>query len=173
MVMALRLVAGQPATLGRTSLSVMTPDLEVSRDIAASPEAVFAAVSDISRMGEWSPETHAAAWNEGSDGPAVGAVFTGHNRNGDKEWTTEAVVVECVENQRFAFDCRVGDYVFASWAYSIEPTEAGCRVTESWQDHRSEEVKEMSMSISGVTDRAEHNRAGMEATLERVAAAVE
>lgn len=151
----------------------MIPDLEVSRSIAASPEDVFAAISDITRMGEWSPETHLAEWNEGSTGPAVGAMFTGHNRFGEQEWTTEATIVECEPGRRFFFDCQVGDFVFAKWGYAIEPADGGSVVTEFWQDLRPEEVKAMSLAISGVEDRTIHNRAGMEATLERLAAAVE
>ncbi len=151
----------------------MTPDLEVSRDIAAPPEVVFAALTDVTRMGEWSPENHSCEWNEGHDGPALGAKWTGHNRLGDKDWSTEAQIVEFVPNEQFIFDCMVGDFVYATWGYTIEPTDAGCRVTELWQDHRPEEVKKMTKSISGVEDRVPHNKAGMEATLERLAAAVE
>ncbi|MFT5204035.1 MAG: hypothetical protein ACI9C1_003438 [Candidatus Aldehydirespiratoraceae bacterium] len=151
----------------------MTPDIEVSRDIASSSEVVFAAISDVTRMGEWSPETHNAEWNEGHDGPALGAMFAGHNELGEHAWTTEAKIVEFVPGERFAFDCMVGDFVFATWAYSVEATNGGCRVTESWQDHRPDEIKEMSLAISGVADRAEHNRAGIEKTLAQLAAAVE
>jgi len=151
----------------------MTPDLEISRDIAASPEAVFVAITDITRMGEWSPECHSAEWNEGHSAAAVDAVFTGHNRHGEKEWTTEAIIVEHQENERFVFDCRVGDFVFATWGYAIAGTEDGCRVTEFFKDHRPESVKEMSMEISGVEDRVEHNGVGMAQTLARIAAAVE
>ncbi len=151
----------------------MTPDVEVSRTIAASPEAVFAALTDITRMGEWSPETYRAEWNDGATAAAVGASFTGHNRNGDREWTTEATVVDLVPNERFFFDCMVGDFVFAKWGYSIEPTDGGCRVTEYSQNLIPEEMRERSAAISGVTDRETHNRAGMEVTLERLAAAVE
>ncbi len=151
----------------------MTPDVEVSRDIAASPEAVFAAITDVTRMGQWSPETHGAEWKDGFDGPALGAVFTGHNRLGDNEWSTEAKIVEFVGNERFFFDCSVGDFVFSSWGYAIEPADRGCRVTEYWQNHIPEEMRGASKAISGVEDRAIHNRAGMETTLERLAAAVE
>jgi uncharacterized protein YndB with AHSA1/START domain len=151
----------------------MTPDVEVSRDIAASPEAVFAALTNVTRMGEWSPETHRAEWNEGFDGPAVGATFTGHNRFGENEWSTEATIVELVENERFFFDCAVGDFVFSSWGYTIEPTDAGCRVTEYSQNLIPEEMREVSSSISGVDDRTVHNRATMTTTLDRLAAAIE
>lgn len=151
----------------------MTPDLSVSRDVAASPAIVFAALTDITRMGEWSPETYRCEWNEGFGEPAVGAKFTGHNRHGDKEWTTEARIVELTSDQRFFFDCIARDFVFAKWGYSIEPTDHGCRVTEHWQDLRPEAALERSVTISGVQDRVEHNRVGMQATLERLAAGVE
>ncbi len=151
----------------------MTPDLEVSRDIAASPGVVFAALTDITRMGEWSPETHLAEWTEGYNKAALGARYTGHNRNGDKEWSIEAEIVELVLDERFFFDCNSRGFVFSKWGYSIEPTADGCSATEYWQDLRPEEAKPRSMTISGVEDRVAHNRVGMEQTLERLAAAVE
>lgn len=151
----------------------MTDHVEVSRDIKASPEAVWAAVTDVTRMGEWSPECHTCEWIGGATGPAVGATFQGHNRNGDKEWSTEALVMECEPNRRFAFDGVFGDLHFSKWAYDIEPTADGCRVTESWEEGRPPEVIEMTNGISGVDDRVSHNRKNMEATLERLAAAVE
>ncbi len=151
----------------------MTPDVQVTRTIATDPANVFAALTDITRMGEWSPETIRAEWNDGVSEAAVGATFTGHNRNGDKEWTTEAEIVELVPNERFFFDCSVRGYVFSKWGYTIEPTDGGCIVTEHAQDLRPASALERSASISGVTDRLTHNRASMEATLERLAAAVE
>ena len=151
----------------------MDPENEVTREIAATPAEVFAALTDITRMGEWSPETHAAEWNDGCDGPAVGAVFTGHNSNAGNEWSTEAVIVELVENERFFFDCRVGDFVFSTWGYVIEPTEGGCRVTEYSENLIPEEMRAASAGISGVEDRQTHNRATMEVTLDRLAAALE
>ncbi len=35
-------------------LDRMAERLEVSREIAASPQEVYAAISDVTRMGEWS-----------------------------------------------------------------------------------------------------------------------
>ena len=151
----------------------MTKHVEVSRDIKASPTAVWDAIADVTRMGEWSPECHTCEWNDGASGPAVGARFTGHNRNGEYEWTTEAEIVECVPGERFAFDGVFGDLRFSHWAYVIEPSDGGSRVTEIWDDGRPEEIIEATSKISGVTNRGEHNRTTMEATLARLAAAVE
>ena len=49
----------------------------------APPEKVWALVSDVTRIGEFSPETFEARWTRGSTGPEVGASFKGHvKRNG-------------------------------------------------------------------------------------------
>lgn len=151
----------------------MEKHVEVTKEIKASPEAVWAAISDVTRMGEWSPECHTCEWNDDATGPAVGARFTGHNRNGDFEWTTEAVVTESVPGEKFAFDGVFGDLHFAKWAYMIEPTADGSRVTETWDEGRPDEVMEATKAISGVDDRGAHNRKTMQETLDRLAAALE
>ncbi|MEY2425341.1 MAG: hypothetical protein QOI61_913 [Actinomycetota bacterium] len=151
----------------------MDTHVEVSRDIKADPMVVWQALSDITRMGEWSPECHTCTWNDGVTEPAVGAKFTGHNRNGEFEWTTECEVTQSVPGEVFAFDGVFGDLRFAKWAYRIEPADGGCRVTEVWDEGRPPEVIEFTKTISGVDDRGSHNRQGMEQTLARLAAAVE
>ena len=151
----------------------MAERIEITRDIAASPEAVYAAISDVTRMGEWSTECHACEWHEGVDGPAVGATFDGHNRNGDKEWTSQGKVIEAEPGRAFAFECSMMDFHFSTWGYRIEPTEDGCRVTEWSEDLRPESVLEFSQQMSGVDDRAGRNRETMRGTLERLAAALE
>jgi uncharacterized protein YndB with AHSA1/START domain len=151
----------------------MEPDLTVSREIAVVPSVVFEALSDITRMGEWSPETYCAEWKDGATQPAVGAVFTGHNRNGDKEWSIDSEIVELVPNERFFFDCNSRGFVFSKWGYTLAATTDGCLVTEYSQDLRPEASLARSAEISGVSDRTSHNRAGMELTLERLAAALE
>jgi uncharacterized protein YndB with AHSA1/START domain len=151
----------------------MAERLEISRDIAASPEAVYDAISDISRMGEWSEECHHCEWQEGSAGPVVGASFEGHNRNGEHEWTTQATIVEADPGRSFVFECSMFDFHFSTWGYRIEPTDTGCRVTEWTEDLRPESALEFSKQMSGVDDRAARNRATISTTLERLAAALE
>ncbi|MEY3619020.1 MAG: hypothetical protein RL726_1718, partial [Actinomycetota bacterium] len=63
-------------------------DVVVSKEIAASPEVVWEMVSDLTRMGEWSPENKGGEWIKGATGPAVGASFKGRNSNGKKSWST-------------------------------------------------------------------------------------
>ena len=64
----------------------MRHQIEVSRVVSASPERVYELVSDLPRMGEWSPENTGGKWVKGATGPAVGALFEGTNRLGKKKW---------------------------------------------------------------------------------------
>ena len=54
----------------------------VTVEIAASPAEVYALVSDITRMGEWSPECVQCTWTKGATGPSVGARFKAKNKGG-------------------------------------------------------------------------------------------
>ncbi len=59
----------------------------VTVHIAAPPTAVWDLVSDVTKIGRYSPETFEAEWVDGATGPAVGTKFRGHvkrktNRNG-------------------------------------------------------------------------------------------
>lgn len=151
----------------------MVEKIETSRDIAAPPELVYAAISDVTRMGEWSEECYACEWHEGFDGPVVGATFDGHNRHGENEWTTQGKVIEADPGRAFAFECSMMEFHYSTWGYRIEPTEAGCRVTEWSEDLRPESAVELSTQISGVDDRSTRNRQTMTGTLERLAATLE
>ena len=149
----------------------MTERLSTTRDINASPEAVYAAISDVTRMGEWSPECHTCVWHEGFDGPVVGATFDGHNRNDQLEWTTQGKVIEAAPGRSFVFECSSQGFHFATWGYSIEPTADGCRVTEWTEDLRPPKAIEAAKLRHGV-DRPVRNAETMSVTLERLAAAL-
>jgi uncharacterized protein YndB with AHSA1/START domain len=147
--------------------------IEVTRDIAASPDLAYAAIADVSRMGEWSEECRSCEWHEGFDGPVLGATFDGHNRNGEHEWTTQGKVIEAEPGRSFVFECSLMEFHYSTWGYRFEPTASGCRVTEWNDDLRPESVMEFSHRTSGIDDRTERNRTTMSQTLERLAAALE
>ena len=147
----------------------MAEPVSVSREVSATPDETWAIVSDLTRMGEWSPDAQGGRWADGADGPAVGAVFKGRNRNGRYRWRTNVTVIECDPPRRFAFRLDIPLMGGCDWVYDIEPTEGGCRVTESWIDLRKKSLVVVGRVLSGVADRATHNRAGMEQTLDRLA----
>lgn len=151
----------------------MADRIEITRDIAAPPEAVYAAVADVTRMGEWSEECVGGEWTGGSDQPVVGATFDGHNRNGDHEWTSQCRITEAEPGRSFVFECSMFDFHYSTWGYTIEPTAEGCRVTEWAEDLRPPEAHEIAVQMSGIEDRPARNEQTISGTLERLAAALE
>lgn len=151
----------------------MMDRLEVSRGIAAPAEDVYAAISDVTRMGEWSKECYACDWRDGFDGPTPGATFDGHNRNGDRRWTTQGKVIEADPGRSFVFECSMHGVHYATWGYRIEPSATGCRVTEWSEDLRSTAAVTYATRVSGIADRPARNRQTMTTTLDRLAAALE
>jgi len=157
--------------------------LEVSRTIAAPADRLFAMVSDLPRMGEWSSENTGGKWVKGATGPVVGARFKGANRNGWRRWSTNVTVVEADPGRAFVFDVTSMGLGVARWGYRFQPVDdaAGANgpaapsthVTEFWEDHRSPMIARITGLAVGVPDRTVHNRTGMEATLAALAAAVE
>ena len=95
--------------------------------INATPDVVFALVSDVTRMGEWSPETTACEWVDGATGPTIGAKFKGTNKMGFYKWSTTPVVTEHSPGTLFAFDAGGTE-----WRYSFTASNGGTSVTESF-----------------------------------------
>lgn len=110
---------------------------------------------------------------EGRNGPAVGAKFKGRNSNGKKSWSTLVAVNHFDAPRKFSFGLMVFGKNWCDWVYEVEPTATGCRVTHSWIDHRSGVSAKLGKVVSGVADRAAHNRRNMEVTLDNLARAVE
>lgn len=96
--------------------------------VARSPEDLYDMVSDVTRMGEWSPICRACWWDEGG-GPRHGAWFTGRNETPERTWETRSLVVAADRGSEFAFVVN-GDRV--RWAYSFRPVAGGTEVRESW-----------------------------------------
>ena len=151
----------------------MTDHVSVTQEIGAPAEQVWAMVADLTRMGEWSPENKGAAWLRGATGPKPGATFRGANRNGKKKWRTAGTIVDADPGRLLTFRIKAAGFKVAEWRYVFDTTAAGCRVTETWTDQRGKIAKALGKPVSGVADRAAHNQATMERTLERLKAAAE
>lgn len=102
-----------------------------SIEIDASPEAVYALVSDITRMGEWSPEAVGGDWLDGGSGN-VGDRFAGRNRTAEREWTRECQVAEANVGSGFTFVVGGVEANCTWWSYELEPSPNGTRLTERW-----------------------------------------
>lgn len=85
-------------------------------------------VSDVTRMGEWSPVCKACWWEKG-DGPGVGAVFTGRNETPDRTWEMRNTVTVADRGKEFSWEVQ-GTHV--RWGYRFAPVDGGTEVTERW-----------------------------------------
>ena len=145
-------------------------------DIAAPPERVYDLVSDISRMGQWSPECRHCAWTGGATGPAVGARFKARNKGRrGPSWSNTPVVTAAEPGREFAFNRSgpgIGSY---TWRYVLEPTPAGTRLTESYDVERPlpQAMSWLTAKWVGSSDRDADLHEGMQTTLSRIKAAAE
>ncbi|MFB4305975.1 SRPBCC family protein [Actinomadura sp. GTD37] len=157
--------------------------VEESVGVAAGAGDVYAAVADLRRMGEWSPEVF-ATWVRGR-AIAPGTRFVGFNRIGWRVWFTTCQVTSAVPGEAFAFRVSSFGIPVALWGYRFEdvsddPSAPRTRLTEYWEDLRRDGRSAKFVSLLGkvftgvpAERRADVNRAGMRATLGRIRTAVE
>jgi hypothetical protein len=100
--------------------------------INRAPEDLYDMVTDVTRIGEWSPICRECWWDEGSTAE-VGAWFTGRNVDGDATWETRSEVVAASRGQEFVFIVGGTPNALVRWGYAFAPVDGGTQVTESWE----------------------------------------
>ncbi|WBP95180.1 SRPBCC family protein [Mycolicibacterium neoaurum] len=146
------------------------PLLQAQIDIDAPPAKVWALISDLSRMPEWSPQTRKMKL---LGGMRVGAKTVNVNRRGLQAWPTTSTITAIEPERRLAF--RV-DLNGTEWSYELEPIDGGTRVIESRRAPNG--VKKVSTVLvnammGGVPSFEEELVDGMNQTLARIKAAAE
>ena len=137
--------------------------------IQAPPERVYELVSDVTRMGEWSPEATGGEWLDGATGPEVGARFRGSNKRGWMRWSTRPKVVAAEPGRDFAFDTGM-----AVWRYRFNPSGSGATdVVESFESRDTLLEKLITLPMGGTAKREAEIVRGMETTLRNLKAAAE
>jgi len=145
----------------------------VTVHMAAPPEKVWDLVSDVTKIGRYSPETFEAKWIDGATGPAAGAKFRGHvkrNGKGPVYWTT-CTVTACDPGREFAFGVGTGAKPLNVWRYALAPKGGGTDVTESFQLADTWWLHLYWRLLGWARGRT--NRNGMRATLEAIKREVE
>ena len=122
-------------------------------------------VSDVTRMGEWSPENVGARWLDGSTAAAVGARFRGSNRRGWRRWSTTGTIVAADPGRTFAFDVSLGPVRTSRWTYELQPQGDETVVTEIWSDRRPRWLALLAGVTMGIPDIRSHNERNMRTTL--------
>lgn len=112
--------------------------------IAAKSVDVFDYVSDLERIGEWSPECRGGIWLNGGPG-RVGSVFQGRNLRATEvvswapivrgQWTTEAEIVQVDPPYRFAWAMRdsAGQRQDSVWSFEVRPKHGTCELIHAFR----------------------------------------
>lgn len=133
---------------------------------------VFAAVADVTRMGEWSPECTAARWVAPATGPALGARFEGDNiaKLGPvtlKRWTTTSEVTGYESDRVFEFVAEG----HTTWRYEFQDRNGTTSVTESFSHPPNTGWQKFAYDT--VARRPAAMVTGMQRTLDRIREALE
>lgn len=151
--------------------------LTESITVRVPPGTAYAAVSDVTRMGQWSPEVRGSQVLGGRGPVRVGTRFVGLNRASWLPWATLCTVVAAEPERRFAFRVSFLGVALSQWTYRFRELPGGCEVTEEWLDLRSPVAGRLLTAVTpvftGVVRRRERNRATMRATLAALRAALE
>lgn len=99
--------------------------IEESIEIDATPEQVWSVISDLERMGEWSPQCKKMIIRGGTVG--LGTRTININRRGPLVWPTTSKVVRFEPNREIAFRVAENHTV---WSYTITPGDSGVTLTE-------------------------------------------
>lgn len=155
---------------------------EVSIEMHASPAAVYDLISDVRRMGEWSPECHSCEWIGSTTTPTAGARFKGTNRRGVARWSTKPRIVVADPGREFAFVTGHLGRDMTLWSYRFEATSSATKVTESFemlrtmpwyfrladrllmgvQDRKADLETNMTETLRRLKDGAEHSNAALD-----------
>jgi hypothetical protein len=159
-----------PTSKGRWWLTCDSQQIVINAD----PERIYGLISDLPRMGEWSPECERVEWTgSSSTTAAVGARFTGYNRGGPfrlMRWSRRGRVLAADRGQEFAFVTEEGGRESTVWRYRFEPVADGTRVTESYQVRW---IPAWARIIDVPTNRHRELREAMKHTLRRLQEAAE
>jgi len=146
----------------------MADEVEEQIAVAAPPDAVYAAVSDVHRIAGWSPECFAVwVWRRRGSEPER---FIGWNRRSAYLWFTTCRVVTADPGREFAFDVTSFGQPVSRWGYRLTPADGGTLVTEYWRDQRNRAAGMLGRVFTGsvAKRRPQANREGMRHTLSRL-----
>jgi uncharacterized protein YndB with AHSA1/START domain len=147
-------------------------ELRAETTIAAPPAAVWAALTDLRRMPEWSPELlRMLPLKPG--GLRKGQQYLGLNRRKAAIWPTRSVVSVLEPGRTLAWDTRSSG---ARWIYELSADGAGTRVVQRRPVPRRITVLSRIFAplfLGGSDGHADELEQGMVQTLARLKAAVE
>lgn len=146
----------------------------VSLDIDAAPDRLYALISDLPRIGEWSPECERVEWDGDVATPVEGSTFVGHNAVGPGRrirYRRHGTVLTAEPGKAFSFITDEGGRPSTAWHYTFEPIAPGrTRVTEAYEVRW---IPTWARILDVPTNRHKELLAGMRTTLDRLKATAE
>ena len=146
------------------------PLLQAQIDINAPVPKVWALISDLNRMPQWSPQCRLMR----ARGPVRQGTRTFNlNRRNFLFWPTTSTITEVIPEKKLAFRVNTNGTI---WSYELEPTEQGTRVVET--RHAENGVKPaanftVQALFGGVPNFERELVEGMNTSLARIKAAAE
>ena len=141
----------------------------VDLEIEADADALYAMVSDLPRIGEWSPECASVTWEGDVTTPVEGTTFMGHNAVGPGRrirYSRHGRVLAADPGREFAFVTDEGGRESTVWRYRFEPLGDGrTRVTEGYEVRW---IPKWARIVDVPTNRHKQLLEGMRTTLERL-----
>ncbi|WP_084223300.1 SRPBCC family protein [Mycolicibacterium holsaticum] len=141
-----------------------------SRRSAAPPEVIWELLTDITRMGEWSPECTGGQWLDGADRAVVGARFRGSNRWGPLTWATTCEIEIADRPHQFVYGASHSTGALTRWSYNLSPDGTGTLLTERFQTVGTPRAVLIADRVLRRPRKLAH---GMAATLSRLSTAAE
>lgn len=144
--------------------------VEESEFVKASPAQAYEAVSDLRRMGGFSPEC-IGVWVRGRGRLTEGTRFVGFNRRGPWLWFTTGQVRTADEGREFSFRITTFGLPLSLWSYRFTEEDGGTRIVERWDDlrtgrsRRPAELLGLLFAGSPAATRHRTNSKGMKSTL--------
>ena len=146
----------------------------VDLEIGAAAGVLYGMVSDLPRIGEWSPECERVEWQGDVTVPVENTTFIGFNAVGPGRrirYSRHGRVLAADPGREFAFITDEGGRESTEWRYRFEPLSEGrTRVTESYNVRW---IPTWARIVDVPTNRHKELVRGMRTTLERLKAAAE
>lgn len=147
-------------------------ELRAEATVAAPPDQVWALLTDLSRMAQWSPElVRMVPLKPG--GLRVGQWYLGVNRRKAVVWPTRSVLAVLEPGRSLAWDTRSSG---ARWIWELSPDPAGTRVVHRRPvPHGVTVLSKLfaPLALGGSEEHADELEAGMQQTVDRLKAAAE
>ena len=101
----------------------------------ATPSEIWAVVSDIRRIGEWSHECRSGAWLDDAVEAKPGARFAGTNQLGRYTWsrTSEVTIADAPHVLAWRTEPSHVYRDSTEWRIELEPHERGTRIVQTYK----------------------------------------